>query len=182
MKLDYTLLYKLFCSCYKNGFDLLVEAKLLYENERYTRAYTLAHLSFEELGKLPMINTYMYKVVHGSQYDVQHLMKRMRDHKEKIQVSHFTSDLFSNEDIDLTDNRKLNQYINEMNNMKNNSIYVGLNNGTISIPNDVVTKQKAEKMIEMSTMHATFHSHFSQLSEEELKKLHSDDLYKLLIR
>lgn len=182
MKLDYSILYKLFCDCFENGLDLLTDANILFENKRYIRAYTLAHLAIEEFSKLPMIHTYMIGIIHNIEFDIPKFLKRMRNHKEKIQMSYFLGDLIDlrKEEVGFENFDELNAYIKETNNLKNNSIYVGIERGCINRPKDFVDRQKAIEIIEEANKQAALHKVFANLSEDEFRLSHCNDAFKEL--
>jgi len=45
----------------ENGLELIQEAELLFEHQRYARSYSLSHLATEELMKIQMLNTIEFK-------------------------------------------------------------------------------------------------------------------------
>ena len=81
---------KIFIKIYENACELLEEAELLYNHEKYARAYLCAHIAFEEFGKLPMLNTVVLNINQGIKTDWKKLNRRIRDHKQKITQSYTT--------------------------------------------------------------------------------------------
>jgi AbiV family abortive infection protein len=81
---------KIFLKIYENACELLDEAELLYNHQKYARAYSCAHIAFEELGKLPMLYSAAINVYNGKKTDWKYLNKRIRDHKRKISQSYGT--------------------------------------------------------------------------------------------
>ena len=61
-----------------NGKDLLNDAQLLFDNERYARAMSLAILAIEEIGKVEIIKNLLL-----SKQKVASIWKDVRDHKSK---------------------------------------------------------------------------------------------------
>ena len=53
--LSFGKLEEAYIFAYENAEELLQESRLLYENKRYARCYTLAQFAHEELAKLPII-------------------------------------------------------------------------------------------------------------------------------
>ncbi|HDR7380530.1 MULTISPECIES: AbiV family abortive infection protein [Bacillus cereus group] len=80
----------IFLKIYENACELVDEAELLYKHQKYSRAYLCAHISFEEFGKLPMLNTVALNIYNGIKIDWKQLNKRLRDHKSKISQSYGT--------------------------------------------------------------------------------------------
>ncbi|MCU5707209.1 AbiV family abortive infection protein [Bacillus wiedmannii] len=70
----------------ENASELLEDAKLLLENKRYTRAYTLSHLLCEELSKIPMIGRALTESVMDKNYNWKELHKRLVNHNPKIRL------------------------------------------------------------------------------------------------
>jgi AbiV family abortive infection protein len=85
---------KIFLKIYENACELLEEAELLYNHNKFARAYLCAHIAFEEFGKLPMLNTVAINVNMGFQIDWNKLNRRIRDHKSKISQSYTTITYF----------------------------------------------------------------------------------------
>jgi len=85
---------KIFIKIYENACELLEEAELLYNHEKYARAYLCAHIAFEEFGKLPMLNTVALNVYNGVKTDWKYLNKRIRNHHRKISQSWGTVMMF----------------------------------------------------------------------------------------
>ncbi|MEK4822622.1 MULTISPECIES: AbiV family abortive infection protein [Priestia] len=84
-------LEKLFLTIYENACELLEEAELLYNHERYARAYLCSHIAFEEFGKLPMLYSAALNVYNEIKVDWKFLNKRIRNHKRKISMSYSTA-------------------------------------------------------------------------------------------
>ncbi|MBY0213868.1 AbiV family abortive infection protein [Priestia aryabhattai] len=83
-------LENIFSKIYENACELIEEAEILYNHQKYARAYLCAHISFEELGKLPMLNSVALNIYNGIKVDWKYLNKRIRDHKRKISQSYGT--------------------------------------------------------------------------------------------
>ena len=52
-----------------NARELLEDAELLLSHERFTRAYSLAHLASEEMTKLPMVCGVAISILRGEEVD-----------------------------------------------------------------------------------------------------------------
>ena len=79
---------KIYTKIYENACELIDEAELLLEHQKYARAYLCAHISVEEFGKLPMLYTVAINVHNGDKVDWKALSKRLRDHKKKTSSSY----------------------------------------------------------------------------------------------
>ncbi|HDX9655143.1 TPA: AbiV family abortive infection protein [Bacillus wiedmannii] len=72
---------------YENANELLEDAELLYNHEKYARAHACAQFSIEEFGKLPMLYTIATQVSKGDKVNWKDLNTRLRDHKKKTSLS-----------------------------------------------------------------------------------------------
>ena len=66
-------------AAYKNSLDLKTEAKLLFDNSYYSRAYALAVLSFEEFSK-----AFLYKCISAGLIEDRDFNRDIRNHEEKL--------------------------------------------------------------------------------------------------
>lgn len=64
----------------QNAGELLAEAELLFQHKRFARTYTLAHLSSEELAKLPLLASVGVSLVNGGTINWKKLDKKLRSH------------------------------------------------------------------------------------------------------
>jgi hypothetical protein len=71
-------------AAFANAVDLLEEADLLRANDRCARAYFLAHIACEELGKLPILTTAAVSQHIGHDVDWKRIDRVLRDHAGKI--------------------------------------------------------------------------------------------------
>ncbi|WP_052427626.1 AbiV family abortive infection protein [Neobacillus niacini] len=172
MKLTYEILYKMFHDCYQNGKDLLEESKILFFHGKYQRAYTLAHFSTEETSKLPMLNTYMIGIMNNHKYDTNHLLKRLRNHTAKIEMYQMILDWDDDFSIE-----ELKSLVTELNDKKNNSIYVSIFDTGYRTPKEEIGKKDAEDMINSASYLLDFHERFVRYTMKELKNLQTSELY-----
>jgi AbiV family abortive infection protein len=71
-------------AAFANAADLLDEAEILRANARCSRAYFLAHIACEELGKLPILTTAAVAQHLGHDVDWRRIDRVLRDHASKI--------------------------------------------------------------------------------------------------
>lgn len=74
---------------YENANELLEDAEILYNHEKYARAHACAQFSIEEFGKLPMLLTVATQISKGDKVNWKDLNTRLRDHKRKTSLSFF---------------------------------------------------------------------------------------------
>lgn len=137
--------------------ELIEESSLLLSNKKYPRAYLLAHIACEETAKIPMLNEAITLSLIYNENDWKGLYRNMRDHKRKIIHFLLTDKFFEHntddELINLIDNfeRIDSKDINDMNDLKNNSLYAGFINNKFLEPSEVVTEEIATKQLKRAT-------------------------------
>ena len=132
----------------ENADSLTEEAALLFQNERFARAYTLAHLSREELAKVTMLHSVGVKLLLEIEIDWKSFWKRFRDHKSKLfQDSIFNMALAeTSEGLDKPHHSQIAGAVPARNNWKNESLYVSWRNG-FQNPAEVIDIEKARNTI-----------------------------------
>lgn len=153
MKLNRSILEKATFNALKNAEELFEDAQILLKNDRLPRAYTLFHLSIEEVGKVFVL----YKYLLQNDYSAGNLDKflsEMRDHKIKINLSTNAKILeaaFTNsQSFDLYKSIINHEYseseIKELNKLKNDSLYSGFENDKSFLPHEKFSKSKVEEI------------------------------------
>ncbi|WP_421945036.1 AbiV family abortive infection protein [Pedobacter sp.] len=150
-------LEKGFRAVMENGRALLIEAKFLLKNNFFARAYSLAQLSIEESGKGMLLYRAVLGYYQGDEINEKYLDSLgFRNHQEKTKLSlkseAFAIMLFekdSEKETHLTDAiLKDLESISEINNLKNNSLYVGVKNDSFFSPVNKITDMMANEIIE----------------------------------
>jgi len=135
----------------ENGLELIQEAELLFEHQRYARSYSLSHLATEELMKIQMLNTIEFKLILGIDINWNRIRRNLRDHKSKITgyVTHkFFYDSCTENDADVK------RYANELgkisvyNKLKNDGFYVGLLDDNFCKPSEIIDSSLAKESLE----------------------------------
>jgi AbiV family abortive infection protein len=67
----------------RNARDLVADARLLLEAGRLPRAYALAELAAEEIGKLMMLAAVAVRVAMDDPVDLERFWRKFRDHDRK---------------------------------------------------------------------------------------------------
>lgn len=86
-----TELLDLYKACMKNAYSLMDEAKLLFDNKHYPRAFFLALTSFEEIGKGQMVADYFSDCITKEEF-----AKSFKDHYIKISYNNRYIQIFTN--------------------------------------------------------------------------------------
>ncbi len=78
------LLKELSIKSFENAEELYVEANILFENEKYSRAFFLTQIAGEELGKHVICSGAVVNFIVGK-FDFSRFKKRFYNHMEKTQ-------------------------------------------------------------------------------------------------
>ena len=157
-------LHRLRLRIFDNAESLHKEAKVLFENGYFARAFLLAYFCCEELGKIPIVVGVIGRRLRGEAIDWKHVMKRFRGHKEKIDSDDYHQYLFGIEPDPLrnTDLRWLENAMDTAQShvdKKNQSTYIDFDQSTVLSPLDQITKEDAAIMIERSFSSLRAHWH-----------------------
>ncbi|MDZ7798429.1 MAG: AbiV family abortive infection protein [Patescibacteria group bacterium] len=133
---------------YKNAVNLYEEAKILFNNKRYSRAYVLGVISFEELGKLIMVGSEIINIINERPNSQKIFIKKYKSHinkisrsilansKKKVTINYITRTFLS---------RKQKAIIMDVN--KQEAFYVNYNKNKFVAPNDKRFKKKAKNIL-----------------------------------
>lgn len=162
----------------QNAKDLLVEAKLLFDNGFYARAYSLTQLCIEEIGKSTILSRAILDYYFGEKIDFKYFEKLgFRKHQEKTKQS-LQPELIAIWMFEKSRGKKTNlrdsliedfNQIDQYNKLKNDSLYVGLNDDSFIFPGEVIKKEMAAELIEKAELRlAAAEPLFRTLEEMEI--------------
>ncbi|MBQ4867471.1 AbiV family abortive infection protein [Priestia megaterium] len=150
--LSFGKLEEAYIFAYENAEELLQESRLLYENKRYARSYTLAQFAHEELAKLPIIYQEATRSFFKESHDWKEFHKRLRSHESKNKLNFVLqqtmlnmagSNLLDLEPYKIKDNLAF------INHMKNVSIYSDIKNNKYTKPSNEIKKSLAKAHLEV---------------------------------
>ncbi|MBC5863150.1 AbiV family abortive infection protein [Flavobacterium turcicum] len=121
MKLDLNTLKIGIIKNLRNSQELIDEAEILFNNEKYARTYLLSHIAIEESSKCAMLLKLIAFNIWEEEIDIKNVRKRYSSHKEKIKNFELLKILTDKKDYDLVD---LDKQIDILNTSKNDSLYV----------------------------------------------------------
>jgi AbiV family abortive infection protein len=135
--------------CVTNAKALIEEAELLFQNGRYSRAFSLTILAFEEMGKIPML-------VRAACYDNRDddwakFWKDFVRHKSKHGRS-FGAGMLG---LSTTQDDEITRFINESDSLKLKGFYVDFD-ATLNDfrgPSSVIAQQKVKETIDSAKVH-----------------------------
>lgn len=133
------LFHKLYASSHNNAVDLISEAELLFERERYARAYSLAFTALEELAKSQLAADVATGFIEEEEFQ-----KVFRKHEKKIErMAWATRDAerYLSADGYFVDVDK------PTFTARNDAMYVNLKDGAVFVPKAMITREDAEGII-----------------------------------
>jgi AbiV family abortive infection protein len=128
-------------AAFENATALLEEADLLRAHEKCARAYYLAHIACEEMGKLPILTGLAVSVWTKAPIDWARIDRALRSHEAKIKQVLFMDSLHGDHSLKERDElyeqdvRRLRTYTD----LKNSSLYSFHMSGRFLRPNNEMT-------------------------------------------
>jgi AbiV family abortive infection protein len=146
----------------ENSEDMFKEGEILYKNECFQRAYTLYQLAIEEIGKSKLLFSLIIDQLLGKEVNFKEINKDFTHHQTKSKSSVYFEVaallIIHSGGEDSAEKRKAKfldsfgklqeeiQFINGLNNNKNNSLYVGIADNKFVSPKEIITKEMATEL------------------------------------
>ena len=169
----------------QNSEELVVEAEVLFSHQKFARAYALAHLSSEELAKLPILALAGIALVKGASINWKMLDERLRSHSAKLKGLLFV-DLLGTSVDPTTKEIKVHQETISMvelfNALKNVSLYAGVYQGDLYKPNAVITQSLAEQMLTKAKNRFALSSEIERVTHGRISELANRQSYMDLLK
>lgn len=134
----------------ENAQELIEEGTLLFDNGRFSRAFTLFQLSIEETGKSSLIFESVLFDKYKTADQQKALFKEIKDHKSKTRVSQkidivlaiFFKDIEMKKGL-INNAVKQSNEVDKINDYKNFSLYVTLEENRFKKPSEKISKTLA---------------------------------------
>ena len=161
--------------CLQNARELFDEAEILKDNNKYPRAYTLYHLSIEEIGKIFIIFQYLVQDDY-SEENSKKFNREFADHKTKINTSRkiekimlFLIQTELKEEVlnILTYNKEA---IEKLNDFKNLSLYCSIDNKSVFKPSDIIGLDEVKLIRPNSELRLILSEQFCRLAIKDIDK------------
>ncbi len=168
-----------------NSAELLAEAEILFQHEKFARTYTLAHLSSEELAKLPILAACGVRLVNGKTISWKQLDEKLRSHTTKLKGLLFVDLLGTGIDPKakgIQVHKELMSRIELFNTLKNASLYAGVFQGELYKPNGIFTERLATEALTVSRNRFELFSEVEQLTHGKLAELAKRESYMKLLK
>ena len=137
---------------FANADSLLSEARILEISEKWPRAYVLCQLAIEELGKISLLFQLWIDMLNKKQIDYKKLNGDFLSHLEKTRLSILSElaliKMYKRDAGDESINKiiEMEEYIlgrvNDLNDLKNISLYVGIEGTDFYSPYEKINSQK----------------------------------------
>ncbi|GIN91105.1 hypothetical protein J22TS1_21560 [Siminovitchia terrae] len=170
--LSFEKLEEAYIKSYENATELVEEAKLLFDNNKYARAYFLAQIAYEELAKLPIILHEAIRSHLKEKQDWKKFYKRLNSHSAKNTLNVVFSQ-FPYLDIEEVEKNAEN-----LNTLKNASLYSDLNETNYVKPSELVTKESALARIGTVESFLLMYTKSKLHIKGEMKKVFSTEKYR----
>ena len=131
-----------------NARELLEEAELLFNNRHFARAFTLAHLASEEIAKIPSLIEAAIDLSKGKipNWEDADLRKHPQKIKRGLNMEIIQAFYTSAGKIDVEKLKEAEQIAIDLNNLKNDSLYVNVSKG--KKPSEVISQETATNAIQ----------------------------------
>lgn len=151
MELSKELLIRTIEKCLENAQELFDEAEILRAHKKFPRAYTLFHLSIEEIGKIFL--TYRFFVRNEySESAIKNFEKEFTSHKVKLDysanidiIAKWLLDGAGDFDPEIIKSLKYSkEKINSLNDNKNYSLYTFFKDKSVFKPSDIIESEEID--------------------------------------
>lgn len=168
----------------QNAKDLLEEAELLFQHQKFARTYTLAHLSSEELAKLPILAAHGVRLMRGTSISWKGLDKDLTSHATKLKGLLLVDLIGTGTDPTSKSIKVHNETLSRVelfNALKNASLYAGVYQGELFKPTGVFTKRLAEEALRTSRNRLELFSDIEALTHGRIAELAKRGTYAKLL-
>jgi AbiV family abortive infection protein len=145
-----------FAKVITNAKSLIEEAKMLLIAKKYARAYALAQLAIEEVGKSTFLCRAILDYYMGINIDAKYFDNLgFRKHQEKTRHS-LKAELFAIWMFEKSHGQKTDlrngliedfEKVEDYNNLKNNSLYVGITDDSFVSPLEIISDEMANYLV-----------------------------------
>lgn len=161
--------------CLQNARELFDEAEILKKNKKYPRAYTLYHLSIEEIGKVFIIFKYLIQDNY-SEENSKKFNREFTDHKAKIKTSKNIEKIMlfliqgelTEEQFNILTYSK--EAIETFNKFKNLSLYCFIDNKSVFKPSDLIGSEEVNLIRPNSELRLKLSEQFCRLAVKDIDK------------
>lgn len=134
---------ELYDACMSNAVDLLTEAELLYKNDYFARAFALAIIAYEEIGKGQIVADLFNDIVSKEEFEEAFKKHEIKSAYNSRQFTITTKPIFTSHiEYDKSKGKKYNMW-------RIAATYVDCSNDyKVQKPNKIITKENAHEAID----------------------------------
>lgn len=169
----------------QNSIELLAEAELLFTNKKFARTYTLAHLSSEELAKLPILAAFGVNLVNEETISWKRLDEKLRSHETKLKGLLFV-DLLGTDinpmSKDIQVHNETVSMVELFNTLKNASLYAGVYQGELYKPSEIFSEELASKSLVNARNRLELFSEVEKVTHGRIAELAKIETYMALLK
>ncbi len=170
---------------FDNAKELLEEANILFTKGKYARAYALAHLSSEELAKLPILATAGIDLANGATIDWKKLSVKLRSHEEKLKGLLFIDFLGKGVNPTAKEIQVHKQSLSRvclLNDLKNVSLYAGVYQDSLYKPSAAITEVLADQALTAARNRLELYSSIESVTHGRIAELANRASYLKLLK
>ena len=166
---------------YSNAEELLNEVYLLQTNQKWARAYALCQLSIEEMAKVPLLFDLLINKINGYPIDYKQMNRKFKDHSLKTILSIETEIAFfklykQQSGAEWVDGaiKKGEEFINnieELNDFKNESLYVTIKGNKFQSPNVIIDEEKFQSVYGKALLRKIMFKKLVEGSENNIEEI-----------
>lgn len=134
----------------ENAKNLLCEAQLLYNNQRYSRTYFLLCICNEELGKSVIITSAIVELVKGS-INWKRFWRHLRNHKDKTGTIEHMENIFISSDENFTDPNNIQKILPHLEEIKMASLYSDMFQNDFFDPDEIIPCELVESFLKLTS-------------------------------
>ncbi len=133
---------------FNNAIELLDDAEILFNSNRYARTLFLIRISQEEFGKFLIVNETIIKSIHEENIDWPKFWQRLSKHEEKTYKYSSVVKEFFNKNIASFADGNLNKAIPFWEYIKIACIYVDFHNESFRLPSEYISVELVAEAME----------------------------------
>lgn len=161
--------------CLQNARELFDEAEILKKHKKFPRAYTLYHLSIEEIGKVFLIFQFLIQDDY-SEDKSKKFIREFSDHKIKIKTSRNIEKIMlfllqtelKEEEFNILTYSK--EAIEKLNDFKNLSLYSFISGKSVFKPSDIIGLDEVNLIKPNSELRLILSEQFCRLAIKDIDK------------
>lgn len=142
--------------------ELVADAELLLQHERYARAFSVAILACEESCKIPILAHTQWLVAGGAPVDWKRFHRRLRSHTSKLMAAVAIDEAVSQTlrdtaDLDIVKTASL------LDIGKQKGFYMSLEKGAWKLPSQTITPSAAQEAVKGVAAHVGYLEHMEDI-------------------